>query len=69
MSFTVDGEKKEVHLHAGGGPVELVVRWIRGDSDYYSPAGIYEGTVVYGKHSRYILYFTPDDPDQMPDAP
>lgn len=65
----MDGEKKEVHLHAGGGPVELVVRWIRGDSAYYSPAGIYEGTVVYGKHIHYILYFVPDDPEQIPDAP
>ena len=41
------------------------VRRIRGGSDDYLPAGLY----VYGKHSHDILYFTPDNPDQMPDAP
>lgn len=42
---------------------------MRGDSDDYLPAGLYEGTVVYGKHSHYILYFVPDDPEQIPGAP
>lgn len=69
VTFFADGSEKKVYLCTPYSHVNAVVRRIRGDCNYYFPAGLYEGTVVYGKHSHYILYFVPDDPDQMPDAP
>lgn len=67
VMFVKDEDGKKLHLSTPYSSINSVVRRIRGDSDYYLPAGLYEGTVVYGKHSHYILYFAPDDPDQMPD--